>query len=64
MKDRKINSGLELTARELAQQIEKLDDIRKLAEDGFFTKRVEDEAVKQGYRIDTTGIVYQGGGNG
>ena len=63
-KDININNGLELTAQELAQQEEVLENIRKLAGNGFFTERVEIKAVKQGHRADSSGIVYQGGGNG
>lgn len=59
-----INNGLVLTAQELAQQKEVLEDIRQLAVDGFFTERVESKAVNQGHRVDSSGIVYQGGGNG
>lgn len=64
MKDRIIKSELELTAQELAQQRENLNDICKLADEGFFTTRVEERAVEQGFSINETGIVYEGGGNG
>ena len=50
--------------QENGKVVQEIRRIQKLADDGFFTKRVTDIAVNQGYEVDEHGVVHGGQGNG
>lgn len=59
-----MNFELDVTPEELQKLKNQLECVRRLQKEGFFTKRPERKAVESGYKLDSHGVVYKGGGNG
>jgi hypothetical protein len=51
------------TEEEAQQHQRELQEVTDLRKKGFFDRRVENNAVKEGFKVEDGIIIYNGGGN-